>query len=328
MPILGLDLEGPLSGQDNAYELLSTLPEGRELFEVISRYDDLLALSSREGYEPGDTLKLILPFLLAGGLKRDQIDIVSRKATLTPGALDVVRQARARDWNVYVISTSYANHAWNITSQLGISQEHVFCTVLPEGAWEGQFEKKDIDRINEAKRGFVSGLYSPDLTSGEKDEEIQKQLDEFYWQILPRLGVGKALSSVEVRGGRRKAWAIEQIARANDATLRTVAFVGDSITDARVCQLLEAIGSMAIVFNGNKYVLPYGTVGVASDKLSAVLPVLDKWADGGRVAAQQWVTSNSSEGYAWIPGHPDLSRIVGDHQKTRLQLRQQAAQLG
>ena len=43
---------------------MKLFPNGDRIFEVISRYDDLLTLEEREGYEPGDTLALIVPFLI------------------------------------------------------------------------------------------------------------------------------------------------------------------------------------------------------------------------------------------------------------------------
>jgi len=44
MNFICFDLEGPLSPQDNAYELMKLFPDGDKVFEVISRYDDLLTL--------------------------------------------------------------------------------------------------------------------------------------------------------------------------------------------------------------------------------------------------------------------------------------------
>ena len=64
------DLEGPISPQDNAYEVLGLAKDGERVFEVISKYDDILTLEGREGYEPGDTLKLIVPFLLWNKIRR------------------------------------------------------------------------------------------------------------------------------------------------------------------------------------------------------------------------------------------------------------------
>ena len=56
MNLIFFDMEGPLSIQDNAYELMKLFPDGGQVFEVISRYDDLRALDGRDDYDPGDTL--------------------------------------------------------------------------------------------------------------------------------------------------------------------------------------------------------------------------------------------------------------------------------
>jgi energy-converting hydrogenase A subunit R len=64
------DCEGPISKNDNAFELTAHyVPNGERLFTVISRYDDVLAeVVKKPGYKAGDTLKLILPFLKAYGV--------------------------------------------------------------------------------------------------------------------------------------------------------------------------------------------------------------------------------------------------------------------
>ncbi len=61
------DCEGPISKNDNAFELASHfIPHGDKFFTLISRYDDILAdIVKKKGYKAGDTLKLILPFLKA-----------------------------------------------------------------------------------------------------------------------------------------------------------------------------------------------------------------------------------------------------------------------
>ncbi len=55
------DCEGPISKNDNAFEVASRfIPEGGEFFGKVSRYDDVLAdVVKRPGYKAGDTLKLI-----------------------------------------------------------------------------------------------------------------------------------------------------------------------------------------------------------------------------------------------------------------------------
>ena len=58
------DCEGPLSINDNAYEISDFfIPEGGHFFSILSNYDDMLVEENTEGYLAGSTLKLILPFL-------------------------------------------------------------------------------------------------------------------------------------------------------------------------------------------------------------------------------------------------------------------------
>ena len=54
------DCEGPISKNDNAYEMTAHyVPHGNKLFTIISRYDDVLAeVLKRSGYKAGDTLKI------------------------------------------------------------------------------------------------------------------------------------------------------------------------------------------------------------------------------------------------------------------------------
>ncbi len=66
------DCEGPISKNDNAFELAAHfIPEGEKLFTNISKYDDVLAdVLQKPGYTAGSTLKLILPFFKAYQSKR------------------------------------------------------------------------------------------------------------------------------------------------------------------------------------------------------------------------------------------------------------------
>ncbi|MGB9842318.1 MAG: hypothetical protein ACPLKZ_06300, partial [Candidatus Bathyarchaeales archaeon] len=66
-PVFISDCEGPISKNDNAYEITAHfVPNGDKLFALISKYDDVLAdVFKRSGYSAGSTLKLILPFLKA-----------------------------------------------------------------------------------------------------------------------------------------------------------------------------------------------------------------------------------------------------------------------
>ena len=69
------DCEGPLTLNDNAYELSANIiKDGGELFKILSLYDDYLAdVVKKENYKAGNTLKLILPFFVAENLTNDDL---------------------------------------------------------------------------------------------------------------------------------------------------------------------------------------------------------------------------------------------------------------
>ena len=75
------DCEGPISKNDNAFELAEKfIPNGDQLFANISKYDDVLAdLAHKPGYTAGSTLKLILPFFKAYGVTDRQMEEFSRQ---------------------------------------------------------------------------------------------------------------------------------------------------------------------------------------------------------------------------------------------------------
>jgi energy-converting hydrogenase A subunit R len=99
--VICFDLEGPLSPQDNAYEVMGLIEKGHKIFEVISKYDDILALERREGYEPGDTLSLIIPFLIHHDISEEDILNVSRKAKIVDGAGYLISRLKQLGWSPY-----------------------------------------------------------------------------------------------------------------------------------------------------------------------------------------------------------------------------------
>ena len=129
--IICFDLEGPLSSQDHAYEAMKIIPEGQKLFEIISRFDDILTLKGQKDYEPGNTLKLIAPFLILGGVTEAKLKEISQKAKLTPGAKELINKLKEAGWKIFIISTSYEQHAFQIAKRLAVSQNNVFCTKFP-----------------------------------------------------------------------------------------------------------------------------------------------------------------------------------------------------
>ena len=84
------DCEGPLTKNDNAQEIAERfIPDGAEFFARLSKYDDFLAdVVRRPGYNAGDTLRLLPPFLKAFAVTDEDVEAFSAEGVLlVPGAL-------------------------------------------------------------------------------------------------------------------------------------------------------------------------------------------------------------------------------------------------
>ena len=75
------DCEGPISKNDNAFEIVAHfVPNGDKLFTLISKYDDVLVdVVKKKDYSAGGTLKLVLPFLKAYNVTDKQMQEFSRQ---------------------------------------------------------------------------------------------------------------------------------------------------------------------------------------------------------------------------------------------------------
>ena len=328
MNLICFDLEGPLAPQDNAYELMKSFPEGDRLFEVISRYDDLLTLEGRQDYEPGDTLALIVPFLAYHGIKEEQISTMGQKANLTQGALDLVSRLKSQAWQVFVISTSYEQYALSITQRLSIPSENVACTSFPLDQICHLLGKEDFTLLKEAETAIK------DLKPFD-DANIKQNLDYLYWQELPQTTAGMLISKVKPTGGRRKVEALKKFAAKVGEPLSRWVVVGDSITDFKMLQTAHNAGGLAIAFNANEYALPHATMSLASTHLSDLWVALEAWEKGRRQAVEAVIKEKQRIGgtgdrghFHWLAETKDIPQVLEVHQRIRRLVRKEAASLG
>ncbi len=305
------DLEGPLSPQDNAYEVMALVEKGREIFEKISRYDDLLTLEKRENYEPGDTLKLILPFLIYHGITEEDIARVSARAGLVKGSRELISELKERGWQVYIISTSYQQHAHNIAKALNVSLENVACTYLNLS----EFPEQGIELVAEVEER---------LEKVRDDEELKAVLDDFYYRRLPQTELGRALNTVEVVGGERKVRALRRFLSRDGGDIKKSIALGDSITDFKMLRYVREGGGLAIAFNANEYCLPHADVAVASERLDVVLPLFEAFSRGGREAALELASQN--EKFALV--RDNVEELLKEHLYFRKLVRGEAGKLG
>ncbi len=324
MLLVAFDLEGPLSPQDNAYELMALIPEGRKLFERLSRYDDLLALSGRPNYEPGDTLKLILPFLLVHGINETHIRQVSEKAILVKGASECVQSIWSRGWQPCIVSTSYKPHALNIAEKVGIPPDLVAATDVDFNVLEGVMTDDSYSLV-------LSWQHRVLECPADDDKQLRQLLDEFFWEHLVKFPIGIVLD-LPVMGGRRKTEALRSFLNKAELSFNQCAVIGDSITDAHMLQTVSEEGGLAIVFNGNEYALPYGVVGVASLDLRAILPLLEIFAKDGLEGVKDWALEQEPkdewDAHYQVLSEENWQNALSVHRRFRQAVRGQAAKLG
>lgn len=308
---------------------MKLFPNGGKIFEVISRYDDLLTLEGRADYEPGDTLALIVPFLLLRNITEEHIGRLAAQATLTGGAAELISRAQSQNWKVFCITTTYEQYAIHMGQRLGIYAHNIACTRFPLDKFFQTVDREDLDIVNAMEADIVT------MRPVVDDERIKRTLDDFYWVKLPKTGLGEFMSEVKPVGGRRKVTALNRFAELHSRPISGWVVVGDSITDSRILETVEAAGGVAIAFNANEFALPYATMSLASTSIADLLPVLEAWQKGQRKLVERLVKEREKAGvlgdrgnFHWLSGRKDIDEIVALHKRIRRLVREEAGKLG
>jgi energy-converting hydrogenase A subunit R len=265
------DCEGPISKNDNAFELMSRIvPKGDRIFTLISRYDDVLAdIVKKPGYKAGDTLKLILPFLKAYGATNDLLKkYSSQNILLVPGGDETLRFVN-HFMPSYIVSTSYEHYITSLCDIIGFPKENTYCTKLDIDKYKSL--KEEVTRLKiiseqistmpmiEIPDGAVSLDYLPN-----KSNVVIKRLDELFWNEISNMQAGKMLKEVNPVGGYEKANAVKDIVIKTGVKISDIIYIGDSITDVDPFRLVRNAGGLTVSFNGNRYAVREAEIAVIS----------------------------------------------------------------
>jgi len=265
------DCEGPISKNDNAFELTTHfVPNGDNFFALISKYDDVLAdVVRKPGYKAGDTLRLILPFLKAYGATNQKItEYSSKNILLVPGARETLQFVRDL-MPSFIVSTSYEHYISSLCQLTDFPYNNVYCTKLNIDKYK--MGKEELNRLKEI-REEISAMPMIEIPEKAKsvhdffrrDQKTTQRLDDIFWEEIPKMESGKMLEEVNPVGGHEKARAVQNIVEKLDGRLDNVMYVGDSITDVPPFQLVRKNGGLTISFNGNEYAIREAEVAVLS----------------------------------------------------------------
>lgn len=307
------DCEGPISKNDNAFELTkSFVQDGDSFFALISKYDDVLAdVVKKPTYKAGDTLRLILPFLKVYGATDSQIrDFSAGNILLVPGAKDTLTFVR-KLMPSFIVSTSYEHYISALCMLTGFPFENTYCTRLNMDKY--QISTEETKQLRELAKEISSlpMIEIPENASSvaefsQRDQETVELLDEIFWEEIPRMEAGSMLVEVNPVGGTEKAKSVEDIAEKLDCSFDRMMYVGDSITDAQALQLVKENGGLAVSFNGNRYSVREADVAVLSGNTIVTSVLAEVFSRGGKEEALKLVDEWSISGLEKYCAVPEL----------------------
>ena len=263
---LNIDCEGPITQNDNAYELCEAfIPDGGSFFAVVSKYDDFLAdVERRQDYKAGDTLRLILPFLKAHGVTDSQMEEFSENTLVLLPGTDLMLPKVASRMPTFIISTSYRPYLEALCRATGFPMENVYCTQVSLDSYD--MEEDEADRLRELAQEIAAMDMPewPEDASGlddlsDRDAAIIRRLDEIFWGEIASMSAGRLIQEVNPIGGVEKANSVKDSLGRTGLALSNVIYAGDSITDVQALDLVRQGGGTAISFNGNRYAIRSAT---------------------------------------------------------------------
>lgn len=317
------DCEGPISKNDNAYELCAAfIPDGDKLFCNISKYDDVLAdIVHKADYSAGSTLKLILPFFKAFNVTDEAMENFSAKNILllpqTPELFSNLKEYT----EVFIVSTSYEHYIKALCKAINFPFDHTYCTKVALNSYGVTTEEKQRLKALAEEIAKMPQIQIPNSAKSladfsAADQALVKRLDQIFWTEIQQMTVGKLLTDVKTIGGEQKAESIRDAAGKLGVKIADVMYVGDSITDVEAFKLVRQFGGLAVSFNGNSYAVRNADVAVMADGNLVTAVLADRFCRLGKAQTlkvlQYWVKSAVEESgvsinllrqlYAYYPG--------------------------
>jgi predicted HAD superfamily phosphohydrolase len=322
---IAFNLEGPLSLQDSAAELMKLFPSGDKIYIVISRYRELKGSGEEGGREPDHILSLIIPFLVLHKIQEDQIIGSAANAPVTGGAANLISQLEYNSWKIFCLTSACEQYALHFTHQFGIYAHHTISTPLPLNEMIRNADKKALDLILQTEREMQG------LTPGSDDLIIKRKLEAFYGEELPQTNLGPYLNLVKPPGSQRKLEALKDLATRFDQPLSGWVMIGSGLEDVPALQAVNRAGGLAIAFNADKAALSSSLLAMASTSIADFLDVALTWQKGGLRATERLVREKERIGgrgqrghFHWLPGKADISPVIEIHQRLKLLTEEEA----
>ena len=260
------DCEGPLTLNDNAFELADNFIEnGGDLFKILSLYDDYLVdVVKKPDYKAGNTLKLILPFFVVENLKNEDLIDFSRNNIYSVNDSKFLLEYLKETMNTYIVSTSYGQYIEAVSNYMEVPFENTFYTNV--NVDELELTDDEIEKINEYKNSILENPDDYDL------------FDEIFFSEISEMGIYDKIREIEVVGGQGKKLAIDEIIKRDAINTNEILYIGDSITDVEPLDFARKNNGISISFNGNEYPLKVAEIAIVSPSAIATAVIADIYA--------------------------------------------------
>ena len=287
------DCEGPLTLNDNAYEMAARfIKDGGELFKILSLYDDYLAdVVKLEGYKAGNTLKLILPFFVAENLAGDIMVDFSKNNICAVSDSKFLLGCLKERMNIYIVSTSYGQYIEAVSDYMNVPFENTFYTNVDMDCLE--LTGEEISKITEFKEMILDN---------PEDYEL---FDDIFFSQIPEMSIYENISGIEVVGGEGKKLAIDRIIERDSIDVNGILYIGDSITDVEPLKFARDNNGISISFNGNEYPLKVAEIAIVSPSAVTTTVIADIYARHGRKKVLDFINDYNDEN--------DLDKLFDDY---------------
>lgn len=296
------DCEGPLSVNDNAFELSGKyIDDGEKFFQIVSRYDDILADEiKRPGYNAGGTLKLILPFLKAYGATNEDITRFSEETILlVPGARDTLQFVYCT-MPSFIVSTSYQQYIQALCNLTGFPFENTYSTLL------------DMDKYSLTPREETRLM---ELREDVLNDQSFENLEKIFWELIPQMSIGKIIEDVDPVGGEGKKETVKDIMERFQFQASDLMYVGDSITDVQPLRYALEKGGLSVAFNGNGYAIDETKIAIMADNTLPISILADLFNKGGREEVIEFVNQFKEEPQRALYDYPVDSQLARKYPK-------------
>ncbi len=299
------DWEGPWVLTDFAYECALAFFNNHEFFERLSQYDDYLVMvEKREGYEAGDTLRLLAVFLVAEGIGSEDLKLLAEEVlNYTPNAEEAIEKLKERP---IVVSTSYEQFLEVSAKPFNLKYH---CTEFnPERYRVSDDLKMEIRSAIEV----ISNLPEIRIPPDEGTVRAVRWLNDFFWNRLMKTEAKRILENVKAVGGRRK---LDIVLRYDP---KRVIAIGDSISDKDMLSYARKNG-IAISFNGNEFALSNSDLAIVSESALAESEVVNRCLKEGL----EWIDDceEVKGGKVCRLDRVNFEKILRESKETRRRLR-------